>query len=168
MPAVGWTLRASAGTVIEAAGIPAAISRGLHGAASVLDAGWKEHLRQPGRGRRYDHYLRTFFRGDGSAFVAPVEPRVPHTASRPGDSPAPDLGASGGLLGSISVEQIDPRTVRVGTDKPYARYLRDGVYDHPAGIVIEPRQVEPDIKALEPAMTAEMVRALAPVGVRVA
>lgn len=163
MPAAGWTLRAAPGAVIDLAGIPEAIDRALFAAGTVLKGEWQDHLRQPGRGRRYEHELRTLRIGD-RVFVAPVAPRVPHTASRPGDSPAPDTGAG---LGSIGVERIEPGRTAVGTDLAYLRYLKDGVFDHPAGIVIEPRQVEPNIEAVKPRMTDEMVRALAPVGVRV-
>ena len=163
MPAAGWSLRSGPGAVIDQVGIPEAIDRGLFAAGTVLRGEWVGHLSQPGRGRTYEHALRTLTVG-GRTFVAPVAPRVPHTASRPGESPAPDTGAG---RASIGVERVEPGVVGVGTDHAYLGYLHDGVFDHPAGIVIEPRQVAPDLEAARSRMTDEMVRALAPVGVRV-
>lgn len=165
-PPRGWTLQTSV-DIAGALGVPQAVRRGLFAAAEVGAGTWRAMLSRPGSGRLYDRALRTLRRRDGSFFVGPVAPRVPHRASAPGEPPAPDRGASGGLLGSVNHIELDPNARRVGSSAPHAAIQEFGFPPsaHPAGIGLEPRpHARPAMAESIPGMNAAMARELAAVG----
>jgi hypothetical protein len=108
----GRSLKMGPAALVAALAIRAQTRAALWGAALDLQATWQDVLNTPGSGRTYKR---------GS---------VSHTASKPGDPPAPDTGA---LRSSIAVVQMDDDTVRVGTGLDYGRFLEFGTKD------IEPR-----------------------------
>lgn len=137
----GRSLRESPLKLMGRAAATAAIRRALFRAGNALETRWKLVLKRPGSGRVYRHRFVTITRG-GKSWIAPVEPRVPHQASAPGEPPASDTGRA---AASVGVRDLPTATleeagkVRVATDAKYLRYLQDGVFDHPAGITIQPR-----------------------------
>ena len=125
MSAAGFTLGSTPAQILAAVGILSARNAAVMKAGIELQGVWKEQLNQPGSGETYEVEFRTI---DGR--VVPVGKRSsPHTASAPGDSPAPDTGQ---LKQSIAVADVGVRGgqiggVRVGTGLRYGLALEYGV-----------------------------------------
>ena len=115
----GWTLNTTPGGILAGIGLLAARRGALLRAGITLQGEWKKVLNQPGSGETRSLIFRTV-RGR----VIPVgKAAVSHTASRPGDPPAPDTGA---LRQSIAVVE-DGDEVIVGTGLRYGLALEYGV-----------------------------------------
>jgi len=157
MPEPGWSLRVPADVLLRQMGIPQAQRRALARAAETLRAAWVDKLNQPGSGATYN---TGFITTKGSPRrVIPVGERVPHTASAPGEPPAPDTGA--GRTSIVAVALDDGDRQRIGTNKRYLFALEFGVNvpgskvgQHPAeGFKIEPRpHARPVGEQMKPAM----------------
>lgn len=87
-----------------------------------LVADLKAELNKPGTGRTYT----TNFYTDKQGRVRPVGTRPPHTASAPGQPPAPDSGDLRDSIDGEVVRGMGGPTVEVGTDKEYGPYLEYG------------------------------------------
>ena len=126
MPQAGWTLGASPRDVIRGLGILAASQSGLLRAGIILQTEWQRVLNTAGGGETYSQEFRLV----GGHTVPVGKAARTHTASAPGEAPAPD---SGQLKQSIAVVPIAREnflslpTVRVGTGLRYALALEYGV-----------------------------------------
>ncbi len=119
MATAGWTLGASPSQVIVGLGILASRDAALLRAGIALQAVWSAELNKAGGGRTYDTEFRTI-----NGRVVPVGKAArSHTASAPGEAPAPDTGE---LKQSIAVARV-PGGVRVGSGLRRALALEYGV-----------------------------------------
>ena len=119
MPTAGWTLKASPAAIIGGMGILAARDAALLRAGITLQTQWSAQLNTAGSGVTYDTAFRTI-----KGRVVPIGRAArSHTASKPGDSPAPDTGQ---LKQSIAVAKTS-QGVRVGSGLRYALALEYGV-----------------------------------------
>ncbi len=107
MPARGWSLKARPEQILAVLGMAGARKAALLSSAVVLQSAWKQVLNTPGGGK-----TRKVTKGGAT-----------HTASSPGDAPAPDLGE---LKRSISVVDTEGE-IRVGTGLRYGLALEFGV-----------------------------------------
>lgn len=163
----GWSAKAPISDLIrEIVGPPERLRGALREAAEVLAGEWREVLSGAGEGELYEAGTgfvtvggRTFpvkKRKDGSAPQVRLR-QVDHRASKPGDAPAMDSGAT---AASIGIDDGDPDELRVGSNRRTLLALEFGVNvagskvgEHPGGIVIEPRpSMEPALEAAEPGM----------------
>ena len=119
MAMAGWTLGVSPSEVIAGLGILGARDAALLRAGIILQTQWSAQLNQPGSGQTYDTEFRTI-----NGRVVPVGKAArSHTASAPGEPPAPDTGE---LKRSIAVARV-AGGVRVGSGLRYALALEYGV-----------------------------------------
>ena len=127
----------------------------LEPVAEFMADEWRETLNQPGSGRFYTREMRTIQRDDGSYMVVPHISITPgHRASAPGEPPAP---RTYDLQNSIGIER-GKRTVRVGSSDEAAVHMEYGVYNHPAGIIVEPRpHARPTIDRTRSALNKHMI-----------
>ena len=170
MPRAGYSLSLSPEALARQLGIEKRVQDGLEGAGQVLQAAWSgDVLRRPGTGRLYEKGLRFFTtQGPPRRVVATQDDEegrpADHRASAAGEPPASDEGA---LANSIDMD-VEPGLVKVGSGSRVARWLNDGVFDHPGGITIEPRpHAEEAARVAERGMKAAMQRALEGTGVTV-
>ena len=119
MPRAGWTLGASASDIVAGLGILAARDAALLRSGIILQTEWQRVLNTAGGGQTYD----TDFRTIGGRVVPVGRAARSHTASAPGEAPAPD---SGQLKQSIAVAKTTDG-VRVGSGLRYALALEYGV-----------------------------------------
>ncbi len=119
MPRAGWTLGASPSQIIAGLGLLAARDAALLRSGIILQSEWKQVLNTAGGGQTYDTDFRTI-----KGRVVPVGKAArSHTASAPGEAPAPDTGQ---LKQSIAVVKVSGG-VRVGTGLRYGLALEYGV-----------------------------------------
>ena len=119
MPQAGWTLGASARDIVTGLGILAARDAALLRSGIILQTEWQRVLNTAGGGQASD----TDFRTIGGRVVPVGRAARSHTASAPGEAPAPDTGQ---LKQSIAVAKTTDG-VRVGTGLRYALALEYGV-----------------------------------------
>ena len=119
MPRAGWTLGASASDIVTGLGILAARDAALLRAGIILQTEWQRVLNTAGSGQTSDLEFRTV----GGRVVPVGQAARAHTASAPGEAPAPDTGQ---LKQSIAVAKTT-NGVRVGTGLRYGLALEYGV-----------------------------------------
>lgn len=165
----GWSLNASPTQVIGALGFIAARQAALKRAGIELQGEWKDVLNQAGSGKRYEPGI-AFITKNGRVIAIPGSPDNPgrssaHTASAPGEPPAPDTHKLGQ---SIAVVEMND-TVRVGTPLRKGLALEYGVNvsgsrtgPHPGrNYVLEPRpHARPAAKAARVGMTSAIKYAM--------
>jgi hypothetical protein len=140
-------------------------------AAEVLRTEWVKVLSQPGSGKVYEAGIGFITFG---GHVIPVKKdrsggivrrRAPHQASKPGEAPAKDSGAS---ANSVVVDDTDPDAVRTGSNRRTLLGLEYGINwptskvgGHPGGIQIAPRpHARRAFRQAKDNMTARMVKVL--------
>jgi len=160
----GWSMGAKPNDILASLGILQARRSALMNAGIELQGEWKDILNQPGSGKAYEKGI-AFITKNGRVIAIPGTPDNPgrtstHTASAPGEPPAPDMGGRG-LKGSIAVVEM-PDRVRVGTGLRYGLALEYGVNvagsrtgPHPGrNFVLQPRpHARPAAKAAKDGMT---------------
>jgi len=165
----GWTLKASPAQIVAGMGMMAARKGALKRAAIELQGEWKDVLNQPGSGKTYPAGISFITKG-GRVIAIPGSPGHPgrsssHTASAPGEPPAPDTHQLGQSIGVAEVGE----NMRVGTGLRIGLALEYGVNvagsrtgPHPGkNYVLQPRpHARPAKEAAKDGMTAGVRYAL--------